>query len=121
MTGVIIDLSACRENDNRLEVDVENSPARGLCVLAVTYDELDCDKPPAEGHGFELIGLLFIFDPLCGDTKPIIRDSRPIKTITVDQPVAKETSHRSGLCNSMHPAKVLQDSPAPGSQRTTLD
>ena len=35
----------------------------GLRALAVTYEELDGDDFEAEGNGFELIGLLAIYDP----------------------------------------------------------
>jgi H+-transporting ATPase len=42
-----------------------------LRALAVAYEELDGDDFEAEGNGFELIGLLAIFDPPREDTKQV--------------------------------------------------
>ncbi len=66
MTGIIIDL--CTRNkteaqENQLEQDVEEYATRGLRALAVAFEEVPGDDPQAEGEGFELIGLLAIFDP----------------------------------------------------------
>ena len=46
--------------------------SRGLHALAVAYEGLDGDDHEAEGCGFELIGLLTIFDPPHADTKETI-------------------------------------------------
>ena len=51
------------ELENTLEADVEESASRDLHALTVAYEELGGDDPEADGNGFELIGLLAIFDP----------------------------------------------------------
>ncbi|KAI9614663.1 hypothetical protein H4Q26_009050 [Puccinia striiformis f. sp. tritici PST-130] len=66
MTGVIIDL--CTHNktealENRLENDVEEFARRGLRALAVAYEDVPNAQVDGPGSGFELIGLLSIFDP----------------------------------------------------------
>ncbi|KAG0693733.1 hypothetical protein DFH29DRAFT_816042 [Suillus ampliporus] len=129
MTGIIIEL--CTRNktedlENRLEADVEEFATRGLRALAVAYEELDGDDPEGEGNGFELIGLLAIFDPPREDTKQTIDDAMAlgvkVKMVTGDQlAIAKETGRRLGLGDHMYPAKVLKDGPAPGSKHLSLD
>ncbi|KAL1742944.1 hypothetical protein HDZ31DRAFT_65500 [Schizophyllum fasciatum] len=129
MTGIIIEL--CTRNktedlENRLEIDVEEFAARGLRALAVAYEELEGDDHEAEGNGFELIGLLSIFDPPRDDTKQTIDDALAlgvkVKMVTGDQlAIAKETGRRLGLGDHMYPAKVLKDGPAPGGKHLTLD
>ncbi|KDR79899.1 hypothetical protein GALMADRAFT_242014 [Galerina marginata CBS 339.88] len=129
MTGIIIEL--CTRNktedvENRLEKDVEEYAARGLRALAVAYEELDGDDPEAEGNGFELIGLLAIYDPPREDTKQTIDDAVAlgvkVKMVTGDQlAIAKETGRRLGLGDHMYPAKVLKDGPAPGGKHASLD
>ncbi|GJJ15038.1 hypothetical protein Clacol_009312 [Clathrus columnatus] len=129
MTGVIIDLCSrnkTEEIENRLEADVEEYATRGLRALAVAYEELEGDDPEAEGNGFELIGLLAIFDPPREDTKQTIDDAMAlgvrVKMVTGDQlAIAKETGRRLGLGDHMYPAKVLKDGPAPGGKHATLD
>ncbi|KAF9027016.1 plasma-membrane proton-e [Hymenopellis radicata] len=112
MTGIIIELctrNKTEELENKLEADVEEYATRGLRALAVAYEEVDGDDFEAEGNGFELIGLLAIFDP-------------PVKMVTGDQlAIAKETGRRLGLGDHMYPAKVLKDGPAPGSKHRSLD
>lgn len=129
MTGIIIDLCSrnkTEELENRLEVDVEEYATRGLRALAVAYEELDGNDHEAEGNGFELIGLLAIFDPPREDTKQTIDDALAlgvkVKMVTGDQlAIAKETGRRLGLGDHMYPAKVLKDGPAPGGKHASLD
>lgn len=129
MTGIIVEL--CTRNktedvENRLEADVEEFATRGLRALAVAFEELDGDDHEAEGNGFELIGLLPIFDPPREDTKQTIDNAIAlgvrVKMVTGDQlAIAKETGRRLGLGDHMYPAKVLKDGPAPGSKHASLD
>ncbi|GAW03491.1 plasma-membrane proton-e [Lentinula edodes] len=129
MTGIIIELCSrnkTEELENKLEADVEEYATRGLRALAVAYEELDGDDHEAEGNGFELIGLLAIFDPPREDTKQTIDDALAlgvkVKMVTGDQlAIAKETGRRLGLGDHMYPAKVLKDGPAPGGKHATLD
>ncbi|KIJ99862.1 hypothetical protein K443DRAFT_679618 [Laccaria amethystina LaAM-08-1] len=129
MTGIIIELCSrnkTEELEERLEKDVEDFAIRGLRALAVAYEELDGDDHEVEGNGFELIGLLAIFDPPRDDTKQTIDDALAlgvrVKMVTGDQlAIAKETGRRLGLGDHMYPAKVLKDGPAPGSKFNNLD
>ncbi|TFY52141.1 hypothetical protein EVG20_g10688, partial [Dentipellis fragilis] len=129
MTGIIIELctrNKTEELENRLEADVEEFATRGLRALAVAYEELDGQDPEGEGNGFELIGLLAIFDPPREDTKQTIDDALSfgvkVKMVTGDQlAIAKETGRRLGLGDHMYPAKVLKEGPPPGSKFRSLD
>ncbi|KAJ7923402.1 hypothetical protein B0H13DRAFT_69530 [Mycena leptocephala] len=129
MTGSIIELCSrnrTEELEAKLEHDVEGYATRGLRALAVAYEELDGDDFEAEGNGFELIGLLAIFDPPREDTKQTIDDALAlgvkVKMVTGDQlAIAKETGRRLGLGDHMYPAKVLKDGPAPGGKHASLD
>ncbi|KXN87326.1 ATPase 6, plasma membrane-type [Leucoagaricus sp. SymC.cos] len=129
MTGIIIDLctrNKTEEIENRLEADVEEYASRGLRALAVAYEELEGTDAEAEGNGFELIGLLAIFDPPRADTKQTIDDALAlgvkVKMVTGDQlAIAKETGRRLGLGDHMYPAKVLKDGPTPGGKHASLD
>ncbi|KAJ6514220.1 hypothetical protein C8R47DRAFT_1090641 [Mycena vitilis] len=129
MTGSIIELCSrnrTEELESKLEHDVEGYATRGLRALAVAYEELDGDDFEAEGNGFELIGLLAIFDPPREDTKQTIDDALAlgvkVKMVTGDQlAIAKETGRRLGLGDHMYPAKVLKDGPAPGGKHASLD
>jgi H+-transporting ATPase len=129
MTGIIIELctrNKTEEIENRLEADVEEFASRGLRALAVAYEEVEGDDFEAEGNGFELIGLLPIFDPPRADTKQTIDDALAfgvkVKMVTGDQlAIAKETGRRLGLGDHMYPAKVLKDGPPPGSKFNSLD
>ena len=129
MAGVIVDLctrNKTEEIENRLEADVEEYATRGLRALAVAYEELVGDDPAGEGNGFELIGLLAIFDPPRPDTKQTIDDALAlgvrVKMVTGDQlAIAKETGRRLGLGDHMYPAKALKDGPLPGSKHANLD
>ena len=129
MAGIIIDL--CTRNktekvEDLLEADVEDYASRGLRALAVAYEELSGDDPSAEGNGFELVGLLAIYDPPREDTKQTIEDALAlgvrVKMVTGDQlAIAKETGRRLGLGDHMYPAQVLKDGPLPGSKHASLD
>jgi len=129
MTGIIIELCSrnkTEEIENRLEADVEEFASRGLRALAVAYEELEGDDHEADGNGFELIGLLAIFDPPREDTKQTIDDALAfgvkVKMVTGDQlAIAKETGRRLGLGDHMYPSKVLKDGPPPGSKFNSLD
>ncbi|KAJ7104360.1 hypothetical protein B0H15DRAFT_795129 [Mycena belliarum] len=129
MTGAIIELCSrnrTEELEAKLENDVEGYATRGLRALAVAYEEVDGDDYEAEGNGFELIGLLAIFDPPREDTKQTIDDALAlgvkVKMVTGDQlAIAKETGRRLGLGDHMYPAKVLKDGPAPGGKHASLD
>ncbi|KAM6503201.1 hypothetical protein JOM56_000144 [Amanita muscaria] len=129
MTGIIIELCTRNKNEdleNRLEADVEEFAARGLRALAVAYEELEGDDHEAEGNGFELIGLLSIFDPPREDTKTTIDDALElgvkVKMVTGDQlAIAKETGRRLGLGDHMYPARVLKDGPDPNGRFNSLD
>jgi H+-transporting ATPase len=129
MTGIIIELCTRNKTDeveDRLEADVEEFASRGLRALAVAYEEVDGDDPEAEGNGFELIGLLSIFDPPRDDTKKTIDDALAlgvkVKMVTGDQlAIAKETGRRLGLGDHMYAAKVLKEGPGPDSRFNTLD
>ncbi|KAG6864223.1 hypothetical protein C0991_011260 [Blastosporella zonata] len=129
MTGIIIELctrNKTNEVEDKLEADVEEFASRGLRALAVAYEEVDGDDFEAEGNGFELIGLLAIFDPPRDDTKQTIDDAIAlgvkVKMVTGDQlAIAKETGRRLGLGDHMYPAKVLKDGPVPGGKHASLD
>jgi H+-transporting ATPase len=129
MTSIIIELctrNKTEEIQNRLEADVVEFASRGLRALAVAYEELEGDDYEAEGDGFELIGLLAIYDPPREDTKQTIDDALAfgvkVKMVTGDQlAIAKETGRRLGLGDHMYSSKVLKDGPPPGSKFNSLD
>ncbi|EAU89252.1 plasma membrane H(+)-ATPase 1 [Coprinopsis cinerea okayama7 len=129
MTGIIMDLCTrdkTEEQEDKVEKDVEEYASRGLRALAVAYEEVSGDDPEAPGNGFELIGLLSIFDPPRDDTKQTIDEAMSlgvkVKMVTGDQlAIAKETGRRLGLGDHMYPAKVLKDGPGPDSKFATLD
>ncbi|KAF9530202.1 plasma membrane H(+)-ATPase 1 [Crepidotus variabilis] len=129
MTGVIIDLCTRNKTEDQeaaLEQDVQELAQRGLRTIAVAYEELPGDDHTAEGDGFELVGVLAIFDPPREDTKQTIDDALAlgvrVKMITGDQlAIAKETGRRLGLGDHMWPAKVLKDGPPANSEYNDLD
>ena len=43
---------------------IEEFASCGLCAFLAAYEEVGIDDFDAEGNGFELIGLLIIFDPV---------------------------------------------------------
>lgn len=129
MTGIIIELCSRNKDDtleDRLEADVEEFARRGLRALAVAYEDVNGTTPDAEGTGFELVGLLSIFDPPRSDTKQTIDDAMAlgvkVKMVTGDQlAIAKETGRRLGLGDHMYPAKVIKDGPEAGGKHANLD
>jgi H+-transporting ATPase len=129
MTNAIINLctrNKTEELEDRLEADVIEFASRGLRALAVAYEEVDGTDPEAEGNGFELIGLMSIFDPPRDDTKQTIDDAIAlgvrVKMVTGDQlAIAKETGRRLGLGDHMYAAKVLKEGPEPGGKHASLD
>lgn len=116
MTGIIIELCSrnkTAEVEDQLERDVEEFAMRGLRALAVATEDVPSNNKDDEGNGFELVGLLAIFDPPRDDTKQTIDDAQTlgvkVKMVTGDQlAIAKETGRRLGLGDHMYPAKVLQ-------------
>ncbi|KAM0749736.1 plasma membrane ATPase [Meredithblackwellia eburnea MCA 4105] len=130
MTGIIIELCSrnkTHEVEDQLEKDVEEFAARGLRALAVAYEEVPSGNKDEPGNGFELLGLLSIFDPPRDDTKQTIDDAQAlgvrVKMVTGDQlAIAKETGRRLGLGDHMYPAKVLKEGGFPSDgKHATLD
>ncbi|CED82490.1 plasma membrane h()-atpase 1 [Phaffia rhodozyma] len=131
MTGIIIDICSrnkTSEMEDQLEKDVEEFARRGLRALAVAHEDVldNSREKGAPGNGFELIGLLAIFDPPRDDTKQTIDDAQAlgvkVKMVTGDQlAIAKETGRRLGLGDHMYPAKILKDGPPAGGKYATLD
>lgn len=129
MTGIIIEL--CSRNktsalEDQLEADVEEFARRGLRALAVAYEDVLGDAKDAQGNGFELVGLLAIFDPPRSDTKQTIDDAVAlgvkVKMVTGDQlAIAKETGRRLGLGDHMYPAKVLKEGVQAEGKYASLD
>ncbi|KAL9931205.1 hypothetical protein V8E36_009932 [Tilletia maclaganii] len=121
MSPVILKLCTRNKTDalsRRLEDDVEEFAARGLRALAVAFEEVPSGDKDGEGLGFELIGLLSIFDPPRSDTKATLDAAQglgvSVKMITGDQlAIAKETGRRLGLGDNMFGAKVLREGKVP--------
>ncbi|KAJ8291311.1 ATPase 4, plasma membrane-type [Rhodotorula toruloides] len=115
------------EVEDQLEKDVEEYAARGLRALAVAVEDVPSGNKDEPGNGFELIGLLAIFDPPRDDTKQTIDEAIAlgvrVKMVTGDQlAIAKETGRRLGLGDHMYPAKVLQTGGFPeGGKHMNLD
>lgn len=115
------------EQEEALERDVNEFAHRGLRALAVAFEEVPSGDKDSEGNGFELIGLLAIFDPPREDTKQTLEDAQAlgvqVKMATGDQlEIAKETGRRLGLGDNMFNAKALQTGvPPAGCQYATLD
>lgn len=129
MTGIIIEICTrgkTNELEDQLEADVEEFARRGLRALAVAYEDVNGTEKDSEGNGFELVGLLSIFDPPRSDTKQTIDDAMAlgvkVKMVTGDQlAIAKETGRRLGLGDHMYPAKVLKSGPEAGGKHASLD
>lgn len=130
MTGVILDLCTrdkTPEQEEALENDVEDFANRGLRALAVAYEDVPSGDKDEAGSGFELVGLLAIFDPPRDDTKKTLEDAQAlgvqVKMATGDQlAIAKETGRRLGLGDNMYNAKALQTGQPPdGCPYATLD
>jgi len=66
MTGVIADLCSrgaeTRNLERQLENDVEEFARRGLRALAVAVEDVPSGEVDGQGTGFELIGLLSIYE-----------------------------------------------------------
>ncbi|EFP80320.2 plasma membrane H+-ATPase [Puccinia graminis f. sp. tritici] len=129
MTGKIMDLCTYNKTDDierQLEADVEEFARRGLRALAVAYEDVPSGDAEGPGSGFQLIGLLSIFDPPRDDTKQTIDDAvslgLKVKMVTGDQlAIAKETGRRLGLGDNMFASKVLKEGPPPGSNFSSVD
>lgn len=129
MTGIIMDICTrdkTNELEDQLEADVEEFARRGLRALAVAYEDVNGTEKDSQGSGFELVGLLSIFDPPRSDTKQTIDDAMAlgvkVKMVTGDQlAIAKETGRRLGLGDHMYPAKVLKEGPVAGGKHASLD
>ncbi|WAQ86149.1 hypothetical protein PtA15_6A779 [Puccinia triticina] len=129
MTGKIMDLCTYNKTDeieHQLEADVEEFARRGLRALAVAYEDVPSGDAEGPGSGFQLIGLLSIFDPPRDDTKQTIDDAvslgLKVKMVTGDQlAIAKETGRRLGLGDNMFASKVLKEGPPPGSKFSSVD
>ncbi|CAF4241792.1 unnamed protein product, partial [Rotaria magnacalcarata] len=79
-----------------------------------------------EGNGFELVGLLPIYDPPRSDTKETIERAIAlgvkVKMITGDQlAIAKETGRLLGMGDNMYLSKTLKDGPPPESGYRDVD
>lgn len=103
MTGRIIEL--CTRNkssdlEDRLEADVEEFALRGLRGLAVATEDVTSNDAAGEGNGFELIGLLAIFDPPRDDTKQTIDDAQALGV------KVRSRRHRGLLARSLTPASL---------------
>ncbi|PLW13060.1 hypothetical protein PCANC_04498 [Puccinia coronata f. sp. avenae] len=129
MTGKIMELCTYNKTDDieqQLEADVEEFARRGLRALAVAYEDVPSGNAEGPGSGFQLVGLLSIFDPPREDTKQTIDDAvslgLKVKMVTGDQlAIAKETGRRLGLGDNMFSSKVLKEGPPPGSQFSSVD
>ncbi|KAI9607625.1 hypothetical protein KEM48_003534 [Puccinia striiformis f. sp. tritici PST-130] len=129
MTGKIMDLCTYNKTEDieqQLEADVEEFARRGLRALAVAYEDVPSGNAEGPGSGFQLIGLLSIFDPPRDDTKQTIDDAvslgLKVKMVTGDQlAIAKETGRRLGLGDTMFSSKVLKEGPPPGSKYSSVD
>ncbi|KAG0150766.1 hypothetical protein CROQUDRAFT_676579 [Cronartium quercuum f. sp. fusiforme G11] len=129
MTGKVMELctyNKTEEVERQLEADVEEFARRGLRALAVAYEDVPNGEPEEPGNGFQLIGLLSIFDPPRNDTKQTIDEAMElgiqVKMVTGDQlAIAKETGRRLGLGDTMFASKVLKDGPPPGSGYNSID
>ncbi|KAJ7232513.1 hypothetical protein C8J57DRAFT_1578801 [Mycena rebaudengoi] len=108
-------------------VEIENYATCELRALAVVY-EAEGDDFKVEGNGFELIGLMAIFDLPREDMKQTIDDALALgvkaKMVTSDHE-GDGPSSRFGsigsLLDHMYPVRVLKDGPAPGSKHASLD
>ncbi|KAI8452365.1 plasma membrane ATPase 1 [Phakopsora pachyrhizi] len=129
MTGKIMELCTYNKTEaveQQLEDDVEEFARRGLRALAVAYEDVPSGVADGPGNGFQLIGLLSIFDPPREDTKQTIDDAIAlgikVKMVTGDQlAIAKETGRRLGLGDHMFASKVLKEGPPPGSRFKSTD
>jgi H+-transporting ATPase len=129
MVGIIID--KCTRNrtedlENLLEEDIEGFSLRGFRTVAVAYEELNGDDHTLKGNGFELTGVLPLFDPPREDAKQAVDDALTlgikVKMVTSGQvAIAKETGRRIGLGDDMYPSRVLRDGPPLGGKYASFD
>ncbi|KAA1111418.1 plasma membrane H+-ATPase [Puccinia graminis f. sp. tritici] len=86
-----------------------------VCELwPFAYEDVPSGDAEGPGSGFQLIGLLSIFDPPRDDTKQTIDDAvslgLKVKMVTGDQlAIAKETGRRLGLGDNMFASKMPMD------------
>ncbi|KAJ3711202.1 HAD-like domain-containing protein [Lentinula raphanica] len=97
------------ELENKLKAGVEEYVTRGLRALALAYEELDGHDHEAKGNGFELIGLLAVFDPPCDNTKQTVDDALAlcvkVKTVTSDQlAIQRNRTDLLGTPGGKHPS-----------------
>lgn len=129
MTGVIYELctrNTSAELETRLEADVEEFARRGLRALAIAFEEVPSGNKDDHGNGFELVGLMSIFDPPREDTHQTINEAIAlgikVKMVTGDQlAIAKETGRRLGMGDHMYPAKVLREGIPDNGKHMSLD
>lgn len=129
MTHRILDL--CTRNKSpeiiqKLEDDVNEFAGRGLRSLAVALEEVTDGQVEGQGNGFELMGILSIFDPPREDTKDTIDKALAlgvkVKMITGDQlAIAKETGRRLGMGTNMYNTDILKNGVPEGSTQTVDD
>ncbi|CAF4652518.1 unnamed protein product [Rotaria socialis] len=75
MSHSILDLctrNKTPEQIKQLNADVDEFALRGLRALAVAIEDVPSGQVDGEGNGFELVGLLPIYDPPRSDTKETI-------------------------------------------------
>ena len=148
MSHAILDLCTRNKTNEQIEqlnTDVDEFARRGLRALAVAVEDVPSGEVEGQGNGFELVGLLPIYDPPRSDTKEtidralelgtvrfnsLVRKFRvknlflgvKVKMITGDQlAIAKETGRRLGLGDNMFLSKVLKEGPPPGSNYQDID
>ncbi|KAI8069618.1 hypothetical protein BC940DRAFT_236689 [Gongronella butleri] len=129
MSHFILDLCTYNKTEDTIKAlndDVDEFARRGLRSLAVAIDEIPSGNPDDEGKGFELIGLLPIYDPPRSDTKETIDRAIAlgvqVKMITGDQlAIGKETGRRLGMGDNMFLSTTLKDGPPPGSGFSDVD
>ncbi|KAI9320576.1 plasma-membrane proton-efflux P-type ATPase [Dichotomocladium elegans] len=129
MSHFVLDICTRGKTDEQikqLEDDVDEFACRGLRSLAVAVDEIPDGNPEGEGLGFQLIGLLPIYDPPRSDTKDTIDRAIAlgvqVKMITGDQlAIAKETGRRLGMGDNMFLSEALREGPPPGSGYASID
>ncbi|CAF0978166.1 unnamed protein product [Didymodactylos carnosus] len=117
MAPVILDLCTRNKTPEQIEQlnnDVDEYAKRGLRALAVAMEDVPNGQAEGEGNGFQLIGLLPIYDPPRSDTKETIDRALElgvkVKMLTGDQlPIAKETGRRLGLGDNMFLSQTLKE------------